>query len=680
MKEIKKDILLRVYLVYFGVFLFALFIMARAIYIQSFEKSELTQMAAKQELCMFEIDAIRGNICSDDGTLLAVSVPIFDIRMDMVTDSLTDRVFNSNIDSLAFCLSRQFKDHTVSEYKDILWEGRRNMDRYLLLERDVTYPDLEKVRKFPIFRRGKYMGGLIVVPQYRRELPYKSLAKRTIGYENEAARNRVYLGLEGSFTKYLQGINGQCLERRVSGGVWMPVDPDTQVEPQNGADIITTLDINMQDLADRALRKELIADSADYGCVILMEVKTGYVKAIVNLGRTKDGKYEEVLNYAIQDCAEPGSTFKLASFLVALEDGKVDLNTPVNTGNGITMYSGRKMEDSHKGGYGTIPVEQVFEKSSNVGTSKMIYAAYALRPQQYIDGLYRLGINRPLELQISGEGKPYIKNTKSRYWSALSLPWMSIGYEVALAPIHLITLYNAVANDGVMVKPQFVKEIRKNGQVVEKFNPIVINPRIASPSTIKKAKIMLEGVVEKGTATNIRTPAYKIAGKTGTAQIAQNNRGYRQDTKQVKYKGSFVGYFPADDPKYTCMVVIVNPKKGKYYGGAISAPVFREISDKLYSNRNDILIPLPKDSVSSAFASMHYNIPKNVVKGIMPDVTGLGLKDAVYLLEQQGLVVSVNGRGTVVRQSVPAGAPVPRGSQVVLDLQLIVKDKPKAQA
>jgi len=679
-KDIKKDILLRVYIVYLSIFLFGLLILGRAVYIQSFEKSELIEMSKKQELRLFEVDAFRGNICTDDGTLLAVSVPIFDIRMDVVTDSITDRIFNRNVDSLSICLSQLFKDRTPSEYKDMLWEARRNKDRYLLIQRDVTYPVLEKIRKFPIFRRGKYKGGLIVVPQYRRELPYKSLAKRTIGYENEASVNRVYLGLEGSFSKYLQGINGQSLKRRVGGGAWMPVDPDDQVEPQNGADIITTLDINMQDLAESALRKELIADSADYGCVILMEVETGYVKAIVNLGRTKDGTYDEILNYAIQDCSEPGSTFKLASFLVALDDGKVDLTTPVNTGNGITMYSGRKMEDSHKGGYGTITAEQVFEKSSNVGTSKMIYNAYSASPQKYIDGLYRLGINRPLNLQISGEGNPYIKNTKSRYWSALSLPWMSIGYEVALAPIHLITLYNAVANNGVMVKPLFVKEIRKNGSVVERFSPVIINPQIVSPSTIKKAQYILQGVVEKGTATNIKTPVYKIAGKTGTAQIAHNNKGYRQDTKQVKYKGSFVGYFPADDPKYTLMVVIVNPKKGKYYGGSVSAPVFREISDKLYSHRPDILVPLPKDTVSVSSAYMHYNLPKNIVKGTMPNVIGLGLKDAVYLMEKQGLNVLVNGKGTVVHQSIPAGYLITRGMPVVLDLKLIVKEKPKVQA
>lgn len=680
MKDIKKDILLRVYLVYLAVFLFGLMILGRAIYIQSFEKSKLIKMSKKQELHTFEVDAIRGNICADDGTLLAVSVPIFDIRMDVVTDSLSDRIFNRNVDSLSICLSELFKDRTASEYKDKLWEARRNKNSYLLIQRDVIYPDLEKIRKFPIFRRGKYKGGLIVVPLYRRELPYQSLAKRTIGYENEASVNKAYIGLEGSFTKYLQGINGQCLKRRVGGGAWLPVDPDNQIEPQNGNDIITTLDIDMQDLAESALRKELIADSADYGSVILMEVKTGYVKAIVNLGRTKDGNYDEILNYAIQDCAEPGSTFKLASFLVALEDGKIDLTTPINTGNGMTMYSGRKMEDSHKGGYGTITAEQVFEKSSNVGTSKMIYNAYAASPQKYIDGLYRLGINRPLNLQISGEGSPYIKSTKSKYWSALSLPWMSIGYEVALAPIHLISLYNAVANNGIMVKPLFVKEIRKNGTIVERFSPVIINPRIASPSTIKKAQLMLQGVVEKGTAGNIKTPVYKIAGKTGTAQIAQDNRGYRQGTKQVKYKGSFVGYFPADDPKYTCMVVIVNPKKGKYYGGSISAPVFREISDKLYSHHLDILIPLPKDTISASSAYMHYNLPKNIAKGTMPNVTGLGLKDAIYLLEELGLNVLVNGKGTVVRQSIPAGYLITRGTPVVLDLQLNVKEKPKVQA
>ena len=678
-KNIKKDILLRVYLVYLGILFFGLFVLGRAVYIQSFEKSTLTEMAIRQEMRVFEIDAIRGNICSDDGTLLAVSYPIFDVRMDVMTDSITDEVFERNVDSLSVCLARLFNDKTASEYKDNLWEGRRNKDRYLLIQRDVTYPELRKMRKFPIFKRGKYQGGLIVIPQYQRELPYKSLAKRTIGYESEDPSKRVYVGLEGYFTRNLQGTGGQRLMRRVGGSAWMPVDPDNQVEPQNGDDIITTLDINLQDYAEQSLRKELIADSADHGCVMLMEVATGYVKAIVNLGRTPSGTYDEIFNYAIGESQETGSTFKLASFLVALDDGKIELNTPVDCSGGITTYSGRKMEDSHHG-LGIITAQQVFEKSSNVGTSRMIYTAYAGSPEKYIDGLYRIGINRPLVLQISGEGKPYIKNTKSKYWSALSLPWMSIGYEISLAPIHLLTLYNAVANNGVMVKPLFVSEIRRNGQIVERFNPVVINSRIVSPSTIKKARILLEGVVEEGTGSGIKSTYYKIAGKTGTAQIAAGNKGYRQGTKQVQYKGSFVGYFPADNPKYSCIVMIVNPKRGKYYGGAVAAPVFREIADKLYASRPDIMISLPKDTTGSPIPALHIPLPKTLARGSMPDVTGMGLKDAIFLLEKQGLQVMVNGKGMVVRQSIPAGTWVAKGTPVVIELQVKKEEKPKIQA
>lgn len=715
MKEIKKDILVRVYLVYLGVLLFGLFIIARVVYIQQFEKKELLEMATKQEIRVFEMDAIRGNILADDGTLLAVSVPIFEIRMDVMTDSITDAVFSRNVDSLAICLSNLYHDHTATEYKDNLWEGRRNKDRYMLIRRDVTYPELKKMRTFPIFRRGKYKGGLIVIPQYERELPYKSLARRIVGYESGEGDKKVFVGLEGFFTKNLQGTNGQRVMRRVGGGAWMPVGQENQVDPQNGDDVVTTLDVNLQDLAESALRKELIADSADHGCVILMEVKTGYIRAMANLGRTKSGTYAEIFNYAIGESQETGSTFKLASFLVALDDGKITLETPINCSGGITTFSGRKMEDSHHG-LGTITALQVFEKSSNVGTSKMIHAAYGATPQKFIDGLYRIGINRPLNLQIAGEGRPYIKNTKSKFWSALSIPWMSIGYELSLAPIHLLTLYNAVANNGAMVKPLFVREIRHNGQVLQQFNTVVINPQIVSPSAIKSARRMLEGVVEEGTGANIKTPNYKIAGKTGTAQIAAGNKGYRQGTKQVQYKGSFVGYFPADDPKYSCIVVIVNPKKGKYYGGAVAAPVFRELSDRLYAIRPDILVPLPRDTglarlpfahggnttdLNAAFASLGMDakttsasspwarpvsdggkvilIPHAISKGAMPDVTGMGLKDALYLLEQQGLKVLVNGKGTVVRQSIAPGYTIHKGLPVVIDLQ-IKQEKPKTQA
>lgn len=715
MKEIKKGILVRVYLVYLAVLLFGLFIIARVVMIQQFERDEFLAMAEKQEIRLFETEAIRGNILADDGSLLAVSIPIFEVRMDVMTDSLTDDVFSRNVDSLAHCLSGLFKDKTTSEYKDYLWDARRDKKRYLLIQRDVTYPDLNKLRKFPIFNRGMFKGGLIVQAQYERELPYKSLARRIIGYESGEGDHKVYVGLEGSFTKNLQGINGQRLMRRISGQAWMPVDEESEVEPQNGNDIITTLDVNLQDLAESSLRKELIADSADHGCVILMEVRTGYIRAMANLGLTKEGTYAEIFNYAIGESQETGSTFKLASFLVALDDRKIDLNTPINCTGGITFYAGRKMEDSHHG-LGVIPALQVFEKSSNVGTSRMVYSAYADTAQRFIDGLYRIGINRPLGLQIAGEGRPYIKNTKSRYWSALSLPWMSIGYEISLAPIHLLTLYNAVANNGKMVKPLFVREIRKNGKVIQRFNPVVINPQIVSPWAIEQARKMLEGVVEEGTGANIRTPYYRIAGKTGTCQIAAGNRGYRQGTREVQYKGSFVGYFPADNPKYSMIVMIVNPRKGKYYGGAVAAPVFRELSDKLYAIRPDIMIALPIDTISPRFPSaatgqsndlaQAYSslgmkpaaqtsqsawvvpdistgkvilAPARVTRGIMPDVVGMGLKDAIYLLEIQGLNVLVTGKGTVAKQSIDPGQPVAKGTPVVIELR-VKQEKPAVKA
>lgn len=710
MEKAKKSILLRVYLVYLGILLFALAIMGRVIYIQSFESSELMEQAKKQELSWFDVEAIRGNICSDDGTLLATSIPIFDIRMDVCTDSLTDEIFRRNVDSLAYCLSILFHDRSPSQYRDELWEARREKERYYLIKRKITYPELKKLRTFPIFRRGKYRGGLIVIPHYQRELPYKELAKRTIGYESKDESNRVFVGLEGFFSEDLQGVTGKRLMRKVGNGAWVPLDLENELEPQNGDDIITTIDINIQDLAERELLKELIADSADHGCVVVMEVATGHVKAIANLKRVGRNQYEEGYNYAIGESTEPGSTFKLVSFLVALEDGKVDLHTPVATGNGETTYSGRRMSDSHRGGYGTITAQEVFENSSNVGTSKLIVAAYGKNPQQFIDGIYKMKIQNKLGLQISGEGRPNIKDTKDPYWSKLSLPWISIGYEVEMTPLQILTFYNAVANNGTMVKPFLVKEIRRNGQLVKRYDTEVINPAICSPSTIAKAKRMLLGVVEKGTATNLKNPVYKIAGKTGTAQVAMNNKGYGNKGGSVQYKGSFVGFFPADDPKYSMIVVINNPKRSKYYGALIAGPVFREVADQLYARHPGIHFTAAKDTVyplmppskggkrkdiehlygalgmtaispipNALWArplvignSVSLN-PQPVTQGVMPDVTGMGLKDAVYLLEKNGLKVTVRGKGSVVRQSILPGQEVSRGEEVLLELEMKLK-------
>jgi len=706
MKEIKKDILLRVSVVYFGILIFGMAIIGKAVYISSTEGKELLEKARKQEMRFFPVDAIRGNICAEDGTLLATSIPIFDVRMDISSDLITDDLFKTQVDSLANRLTKLFKDKKASDYKNLLWEGRRNGDRYLMIHRNVTYPELRLMRKFPILRLGTYKGGMIVIPQFQRELPFKDLARRTIGYENSEAAQKVYVGLEGSFSKDLQGTGGKRLMRRVGNAAWMPVDIENEVEPQNGDDIITTLDINLQDLAESALRKELISDSADHGCVIVMEVSTGFIKGIINLGKNPKGGYEELFNYAIAESSEPGSTFKLASFLVGLEDGKITMDEPVNLGNGIMNYHGRTMTDAHKL-TGTLLAHQVFEKSSNVGTSKLIYNAYADEPQKYIDGLYRMSINLRQNLQIAGEGLPYIKNTKSKWWSAVSLPWMAIGYEVAITPLQTLTLYNAVANNGVMVKPIFVKEIRKHGQVIQTFHPVVINPHICSPATIEKAHLLLEGVVERGTGTALKNPLYKVAGKTGTAQVAMNNKGYGQETKNIKYKGSFVGYFPADHPKYSIIVVINNPSKGKFYGGAVAAPVFKEIADRIFATLHDINYPPPQDTtghlfplanagiqkdLEDAYAWLNFKIkplnpttqwsvpvsnnssvmllPSKHYQGTMPDVTGMGVNDAVFLLEQMGLKVRLNGRGKVVRQSLSPGRMYLKGSIVLLDLAI----------
>ncbi|MBL6950918.1 MAG: transpeptidase family protein [Bacteroidales bacterium] len=706
MKDAKRSILLRVYLVYLGILLFALAIMGRAIFIQSFESTELMAKAKKQELNWFDVEAIRGNICSDDGTLLATSIPIFDIRMDACTDSLTEAIFRRNVDSLAYCLSKLFRDRSASQYRDVLWEARRNGARYSLIKRKITYPELRKLRTFPIFRRGKYKGGLIVIPHYQRELPYQELAMRTIGYESKDDASKVFVGLEGYFSRSLQGITGKRLMRKVGNGAWVPVDLENELEPQNGDDIITTIDINIQDVAETALKKELIADSADHGCVAVMEVKTGHIKAIANLKRIRGNHYEEQYNYAIGESSEPGSTFKLASFLVALEDAKIDLHTPIKTGNGKVKYSGQTMQDSHRGGYGTISAQEVFENSSNVGTSQIINNGYKEEPQKFIDGLYKLGIQNPLKIQISGEGMPNIKTTESKSWSKLSLPWMSIGYEVEMTPLQLLALYNAVANNGTMVRPLLVKEIRRNGQVIQSFQTEVINPSICSQATLSKTRKMLQGVVERGTANNIKSPLYKIAGKTGTAQIAKNNEGYGKKGNNVQYKGSFAGYFPADYPQYSIIVVINNPTKQHYYGAYVAAPVFKEIADHLYTRHPEIryyaskdpiapLIPYAKAGKTKDLEEIYLALgmtarpinpnvpwsrpkvvneaisllPESVPRGIMPDVTGMGLKDAVYLLEQNGLHVTAHGKGSVISQSIQPGSPVTKGNRVVIDLQ-----------
>jgi cell division protein FtsI (penicillin-binding protein 3) len=695
----RKPILTRVYLVYGFMFVISLAIIAKILYIQLVEGEMWKAKAEKLSMKYFNIEPNRGNIYDINGQMLATSVPLFEIRMDAASPNIPDSIFKENVDSLAFYLSRYFKDKKKTEYKNMLVKARANKNRYLLIKRKVTFDQLKAVRTFPIFKLGKNSGGLITDVQSKRVYPYDHLGYRTLGWYREGNPNNV--GIESAFNSEMQGMAGKRLYQRIPDGNWRPMNKSNEIEPVNGADILTTIDINIQDVAEEALLRQLEFNEADHGCAILMEVKTGEIRAIANLGRTKEGKYEELYNYAIGESSEPGSTFKLFSLLAAFEDGKASLNDIVDVTGGITKFGNRTMKDSHLGD-GVMTVQRAFEKSSNVGISKIIYKAYASDPQAFVDRLHSFSVNKRMGLEIKGEGRPQILGTKDGLWSNSSLPWMSIGYEVALTPLQILTFYNAVANDGVMVKPHFVREVRKAGIPVKTFETEIINKRIASKEAITMAQTMLEAVVDHGTGSVLKNPIYKVAGKTGTAQVAQNKGGYNK----TNYKGSFVGYFPADNPKYSCIVVINNPTKGGYYGGAISAPVFREIADRIYAtdpevginwidttqtirtnpllagNARDINFlsqwlgyPLQlkntgeyltqiADSTGVSYASVAFS------DETIPSVIGMGLRDAVYMLEKRGIKVQFSGVGLVKKQSLPAGSKIIPGTPVLLSLGL----------
>ncbi|NTW32977.1 MAG: penicillin-binding protein 2, partial [Bacteroidetes bacterium] len=590
MTEVKKDILWRAYLVYVVVLLFSLVIIWQIIRLQFVEKDLWKKKSDDQTIYSMKVDAIRGNICSDDGSLLATSVPIFDLYWD--ANVVSDEIYENKVDSLAYCLANMFKNKTKYEYKKILSHARAENEAYQLIynsrindeKTQISFDKLKIVKTFPIFKLGKNRGGLIITQKEKRVTPYQSLARRTIGYENEGT----YVGLEGAYSKKMEGISGVRFVKKIAGGIWMPLN-ENEIEPQNGNDIMTTIDIELQDVAENSLRKNLIANNADHGCVILMEVSTGHIKAISNLTRTSEGIYFEKYNYAIGEKSDPGSTFKLMSLVAGIDDGMVKPEDMVAIGK--MKYADREMEDSHINGYGPVTVRRAFEISSNVGISQAIYKVYKNNPQRFIDKLKSMRLDKPLGLEIGGEAIPNIKNAKvSEGWSKVSLPWIAHGYEVELTPMQILAFYNAIANDGKLVKPVFVEEIRNLGKTVEKFNPIVLKESICSKATALTAKSLLEGVVENGTGKSLKNPLYKIAGKTGTAQLAMNNKGYgNKESGNVSYKASFAGYFPADAPKYSCIVVVNSPSKGAYYGGAVAAPVFKEIADRVFAKQLEIL-------------------------------------------------------------------------------------------
>ena len=681
-KDIQKDIRIRARIVYAFVIVFGISIFSRILFLQFVEGEMWTEKLKKQNTETITIEAARGNIFSCDGSLMATSIPVFEVRFEVASINITDELFDSQIDSLAFCLSTFFKSKTTKQHKRDLIRARRNNSHAFLIAREVNFNELREIKKFPIFRLGKYKGGFLTLQKNKRIRPFKNLALRTLGYDR-ISNNPV--GIEGSFNSDLKGIGGERLVQKISKNVSIPVNDENEIEPKDGNDIVTTIDIKIQDVAHKALEKQLIAQHADHGCLVLMEVKTGEVKAIVNLSRIDSTQYEEIKNYAIGESTEPGSTFKLASLLVALDDKVSTLDEMVETGDGTFNYRGLIIRDSHEGGSGKISLQRVFEESSNVGTAKIITRHYEKNPQKFIDGLNRIGISRKLNLDIPGEKKPYIKNTKDSLWSDFSLPEMSIGYEEQLAPIQILSFYNAVANNGKMMKPQFIKEIKSKGIVVKKFAPVVLQEKIASDESIQMVKKMLEAVVEKGTATNLRNSYYKIAAKTGTAQIALDNKGYKNEQGRKSYQASLCGYFPTTNPLYSMIIVVTNPSKRAYYGNEVAGPIFREVADKVYStstemhqlisvDTNKVLsrIPFLKNGsnddinvIAKALAvpligavetewvyaeekgkSISLNTMADVSKGL-PNVIGMGLKDALSILENNKYHVVVNGKGKV---------------------------------
>lgn len=702
MTDIKKDILWRVYLVYFGILIFGFSIIGKIIYIQFKEGVELKAKAQTQELRVFDLEANRGNILDKKGSLLATSVPIFEVRFDISSPYINNELFKLKIDSIARGLSK-ILNQPQRKLRSSLINARNKGNRYFLLGRKVNYDQLKQIRKLPILRNGKYKGGLIAIQKTRRAKPYNELAARTIGYVNE--KENLFVGLEGAYTDVLTGKNGKLVMRRINHGDWVPIHDENEIEPRDGLDIVSTINIHIQDIAEHALLKQLLANEAFQGCAVVMEVNTGHIVAIANLRYdSSDAKYKETYNYAIGESIEPGSTFKLASILAVLEDNKTKLTDSLYTGEGYTRYYSREMRDVHKIGNGRITVRDAFEQSSNVGISRIIYESYKEHPEEFINRLYSMSINEPLGIKIKGEGTPKIKHpSKKQTWYGTSLPWMSIGYELTITPLQTLTYYNAIANNGVMVAPMFISEIKEGGVVIEEFETRIINSNIVSQKTVDSAQSLLEGVIERGTGRRtFRNSPYKVAGKTGTAQIATGGR-----YNKTNYNASFVGYFPAENPVYSGIVVINNPSAGKYYGSSVAAPVFKEIADNLYStslsleNNNSLTtdnksIPLPDKTVwTEDIKSIYTNlgivtettfpitgdwsrVSNNESKitfdevafsqKLVPNVIGMKAKDAVYLLENTGIQTTISGRGKVKHQSIKAGKPISKNQSIKLQL------------
>ena len=662
----------RVNLVYIGFLLVALAIVIRLVVLIWIQGDEILKAPQARTTRTVEVEAIRGNIYSSDGNILVMTEPIFTIRMDLRAEGLTQDVFNSNVQALADSLTIVFPRRTSSEWRRSLIEARNNNNRYFLIAQNIRYANLQRVRTFPILNRGQHGGGLIVRESSRRRHLHGELARRTIGHYRMVDGVRSYsVGLEDAYDDVLRGHSGMRFERMVANNVWRPIF-NNQQEPQNGMDIVTTIDMRLQEVTHAELLRALRNSNATHGTAILMEVSTGKIRAISNLQYSpRTGSFYEVENFAVNESVEPGSTFKLASLIAILEEGRLDTGDLVPTGRMIV--GGRTLRDVRPEGRGEVTLKHAFEISSNVGIAWAARQTFSGRNERrFFDYFQGMRLHRPLGLEIPGERSPVVRTLEEKrqnniFWAG-SLEWVSMGYEVQMTPLQQLALYNAVANNGRKVKPMFVEEIRRSGRVVQRFEPTVLERRIASDRTLGMVRASLEGVVQYGTARSLSRSPFRIAGKTGTAQIFDDQR------RITGHRASFIGYFPAENPQFSALVIISNPRGARFHGGEIAAPVFQAIANRVYATHMDLGITMPEREdfeplqLASNTERIHEIKESARSSRTLPSVRGMTAQDAVFLLESLGYRVTLNGRGVVREQSITAGTRIVSGQQITLRL------------
>jgi cell division protein FtsI (penicillin-binding protein 3) len=664
----EKNILNRLYFIAVCMFIFGLAVMFKLFNIQFVQGDKYRAMASERIIKNVVIPANRGNVYSVKGNLLATSIPKYDIRFDAMTP--TNKTFEKYVKPLSDSLSK-YSGKPSNYYQNEIRKAREHHNRYYLIARNVGYSHYIRLRSFPLLKLGAFKGGLIVEQTTKREHPMGGIAQRSIGYERfDENGNVTRAGIDGAFgVKYLRGTDGQRKKQQIGKGQWKPLNDANEIDPKNGYDVYTTIDVNIQDIAHHALLEQLEKYKADHGCVVVMETKTGEIRAISNLGRNSDGYYYERLNYAVGESHESGSTFKLMAVTAALEDRVIDTSDVVDTEKGIIWFYGKPVRDSHHGGFGKITVAKAFEVSSNTGIVKAIDKAYSKTPSKFVDRLYDMNLNDALDLPIIGEPKPIIPDPriKNGRWSGIALQWMAYGYGVSFTPLQTLTFYNAIANDGEMVKPQFLREVKEFDHVVVPFEKEVINKHICSKETISKVQQLLKNVVEKkhGTGHSLYSENFSMAGKTGTCQ-----KDYAQKDK-INYISSFAGYFPAENPKYSCIVVIHEPDKSVgYYGADVSGPVFKKIAQKIFTD-TPIVDEVKSLNVRMASVEKEYESFYNTsqtYKTIMPNLVGLPAMDALALLENMQVKVKVKleGNGIVKKQSIEQNIKLKNNQIIVL--------------